>query len=108
MAFKLLNAYYAYSQSFYLTQFKTPSKTVFMITNCMLEKFAHYVLKLSPKYLTAILYGANYVVRKRKMLFSLFLHKVFIILLMKFINLIQLMIWGSIQNSCCVEKFFNL
>ena len=66
MAFKLLNAYYAYSQSFYLTQFKTPSKTVFMITNCMLEKFAHYELKLSPKYLTAILYGANYVVRKRK------------------------------------------
>ena len=66
MAFKLLNAYYAYSQSFYLTQFKTPSKTVFMITNCMLEKFAHYALKLSPKYMTAILYGANYVVRKCK------------------------------------------
>ena len=66
MAFKLLNAYYAYSQNFYLTQFKSLSKTVFMITNCMLEKFAHYVLKLSPKYLTAILYGANYVVRKRK------------------------------------------
>ena len=66
MAFKLPNAYYAYSRNFYLSQFKPPSDTVFMITNCMFQNFAHYALKFRPKYLTAILYGANYVVRKRK------------------------------------------
>ena len=32
----------------------------------MFQNFAHYALKFRPKYLTAILYGANYVVRKRK------------------------------------------
>ena len=79
MTIKLPNAKYAYSLNFYLTQFKPPSKTVFTITNCMLQKFAHYALKLSPKYMTAILYGANYVLRKLKKLLELFSYNVFVL-----------------------------